>query len=304
MSTNLDESEFCSIRSEQTGEHLIGSAPFTETYLVIETPEPFGKVAFEESLIPVDVKIFLKEKLSGFPNARLLLGHGPHQPFPGGPRFFLARTTDPRPVLYEFKLRSYEDLLQIDFQAILSNAPANAINQRKEPIYLVCTNGKRDPCCAKFGLPIFNEIKTLHPDSVWQSSHMGGHRFGPLLLILPHGLVYGRLGTYDAREAVEAYSRGEVYLPRLRGRATYPQAAQVAEFFIRQANDLLDLRALQLMDAHEIRPGQWSVIFINPETGRTTRVVVAIEKTEQKVFESCQSEKQTFLTKFSLVYDG
>jgi hypothetical protein len=294
------ESGFCSIFSEQAGESLTGSAPFAEWYMVLETHEPFGKHAFEESQIPDQVKNFLIEKLQMFNNSRLLLGHGPHQPFPDGPRFFLARTTNPEPALYEFKLGSFDDLLQINFHALYTNSPACAVYRRHEPIYLVCTNGKRDPCCAKFGLPIFNEVKMLRPDSTWQSSHIGGHRYGPLLLILPNGLLYGRLGTFDARETVESFSRGEIYLPRLRGRSAYPQPAQAAEILIRQANAQFKLDDLNLLETKELSPRTWRVRFIHPKSGEITEVTVEAENTETSVFESCLSEKQTLIKNYSL----
>ncbi len=62
------------------------------------------------------------------------------------------------------------------------------------------------------------------PGQVWETTHVGGHRFAANLVILPHGLYYGPVGLEAATAAIGAYQRGAVALDRYRGRAGYPQA--------------------------------------------------------------------------------
>ena len=106
------------------------------------------------------------------------------------------------------------------------------------PRYFVCTNGQRDLCCARFGLPLYNLLRERFGERVWQVSHLGGHRFAPNVLVLPQGVLYGRVGTAvgDAGdESVEQFAAeveaGAVPRRHLRGRSCYPKPVQAAEGF-------------------------------------------------------------------------
>ena len=63
---------------------------------------------------------------------------------------------------------------------------------------LVCTNGKRDECCALLGRPIAQRCAPGAPGRVWESNHLGGHRFAPTVTLLPHGTMHGQLDTATA----------------------------------------------------------------------------------------------------------
>ena len=58
---------------------------------------------------------------------------------------------------------------------------------------LVCTNAKRDACCAVRGRPLAARCAAERPGQVWEASHLKGHRFAPTALVLPTGQVLGRL---------------------------------------------------------------------------------------------------------------
>lgn len=98
-----------------------------------------------------------------------------------------------------------------------------------EPVLLVCTHGKRSACCARFGAPLAQALARAHPGQVWESTHLGGHRFAANLVILPHGLYYGPVGLEAAAAAIAAYQRGAVTADRYRGRAGQPRPQQEAE---------------------------------------------------------------------------
>jgi hypothetical protein len=97
------------------------------------------------------------------------------------------------------------------------------------PLFLVCTHGRRDRCCARFGVPLARELAAGHPDEVWESTHVGGHRFAANLVILPHGLYYGPVDAATARGAIGAYARGVITARGYRGRAGQPVEAQEAD---------------------------------------------------------------------------
>jgi hypothetical protein len=110
-----------------------------------------------------------------------------------------------------------------------------------DPVFLVCTHGRRSVCCARFGAPVAQALAARHPGQVWESTHVGGHRFAANLVILPHGLYYGPVGVDAAAAAIGAYQRGEVLVDRYRGRAGQPRAVQEAEYA-----RLVESRALPL----------------------------------------------------------
>jgi hypothetical protein len=99
-----------------------------------------------------------------------------------------------------------------------------------EPVFLVCTHGRRNVCCARFGGPLAAALAARYPGQVWETTHVGGHRYAANLVILPHGLYYGPVGVDLAAAAIGAYQRGEITASRYRGRAGQPKAAQEADY--------------------------------------------------------------------------
>lgn len=116
----------------------------------------------------------------------------------------------------------------------------------EEPVVLVCTHAKRNACCAREGAPLARGLAARYGDLVWETTHVGGDRFAANLVCMPHALYYGALDAGTARDAVEAYLRGEVVLERLRGRAGQPEAAQAAEHFVRERTGLLGIDAVRV----------------------------------------------------------
>ena len=51
-----------------------------------------------------------------------------------------------------------------------------------DPLYLVCTHGKRNVCCARLGGPLAQALAARHPGQVWETTHVGGHRFAANLV--------------------------------------------------------------------------------------------------------------------------
>jgi hypothetical protein len=79
-----------------------------------------------------------------------------------------------------------------------------------EPVFLVCEHVQRNACCARFGGPLAVELTARYPGQVFQTTHVGGHRFAANLVILPHGLYYGPVDLALATAAISAYSGGVV----------------------------------------------------------------------------------------------
>ena len=100
----------------------------------------------------------------------------------------------------------------------------------REPVFLVCAHGRRNACCARFGAPLAAALAARHPGQIWETTHVGGHRFAANLVILPHGLYYGPVGVAEATAAIAAYQQGTITPQRYRGRAGQPKPAQEAEY--------------------------------------------------------------------------
>lgn len=118
------------------------------------------------------------------------------------------------------------------FEALARGERPGWGTERSDPLYLVCTNGRRDACCALYGRPLVAALSNVSPH-VWESSHIGGHRFAGNLVCLPEALIYGRVMPEHGVSLVVAHAEGRVDVRSLRGRAAWPVAAQAAEIELR-----------------------------------------------------------------------
>lgn len=145
----------------------------------------------------------------------------------------------------------YDYLTGLDLPALVRaeadepGALAAAATRVEETQYLVCTNGQRDLCCARFGLPVYAALKERVAGRAWQVTHLGGHRFAPNLLTLPDACLYGRVDAAEVDEFLEAAEAGQTVFSHLRGRTCYPPAVQAAEvLFGRDGLRLLHVETL------------------------------------------------------------
>ncbi|MFI0407582.1 sucrase ferredoxin [Actinomadura sp. 3N508] len=125
------------------------------------------------------------------------------------------------------------ELASLDLAALAAGRSPGLGERTTEPIFLVCTHGRHNACCARTGAPLARTLAARFDGLVWETTHVGGDRFAANLVCLPHGFCYGNLGETEAVAAADAYLRGEVVLDRLRGRAGTPEPEQAAEHFVR-----------------------------------------------------------------------
>jgi hypothetical protein len=138
----------------------------------------------------------------------------------------VVSTASDRRQASQVELDRYEDLLDVDIDALPTEPAA--------PTCLVCVHGRRDRCCGLHGTSVFRAIQS-HGVDVWQTSHLGGHRFAACALWLPDGLMYGRLRTEHVKDFVTARRAGEIgELDFFRGRCAYDRPTQAAEIFVRR----------------------------------------------------------------------
>ncbi len=133
-----------------------------------------------------------------------------------------------------------------------------------DPLYLVCAHSKHDTCCALRGRPVAAAIAELRPDRVWECSHLGGDRFAANVLVLPVGLLYGRVLPFAAPEFVAAAEAGEVIGALLRGRVGLPAAAQAALAFAHEHLALRRRRDLRVVSTGPVTAGAATVRLDGP----------------------------------------
>ncbi|HET7725341.1 MAG TPA: sucrase ferredoxin, partial [Propionibacteriaceae bacterium] len=101
-------------------------------------------------------------------------------------------------------------------------------------LVLVCTHARRDACCARLGRPLVDDLlAVVEGDRLWETTHLGGHRFAPTCLALPSQVVYGRVVSDRVSELADAIARDEVVPDLMRGRTTYSPPVQAAEVAVR-----------------------------------------------------------------------
>ena len=224
---------YCSIESRNNREPLIGSASRTDFWICLEYPHPMSEKALRENRLPEEIKAYLDLLQSTLSNARVLLIRRQRSSQDGALLLYLADGRDPSPLLYKLPLARYTDLLDLDIPAFFTQGGPTLPAPCNEPLFLVCTNGKRDACCSKWGLPAFKTLAQQYGEQVWQSSHVGGHRFAPNLVCLPHGVFYGRVPPGEVSAIARRYSTGLLSLDFYRGRAAYAAPVQAAEYYLR-----------------------------------------------------------------------
>ncbi|HKX33261.1 MAG TPA: sucrase ferredoxin [Blastocatellia bacterium] len=251
---------FCSELSRDAGEPLYGTASLGQVWLLLEHPSNWGEKALETSQVPDPVKTYLRAALKNIEGGRLLLirqGREASESI----NFFIVVARESAPYIRRFQLKSYEDLLELEIPKLAQlphrpeDPPADA------PLYLVCTDGKHDKCCAKYGLRAYQKLRAQFGGSVWESSHVGGDRFAANLVCFPEGLFFGRVSETEAEQVIRDHQNGQIYLSRYRGRSCYPTQVQVGEYFIRLQSGNLKFDGLRSLDDETGEPDQALVRF-------------------------------------------
>ncbi len=305
---------YCSLLSAEVERTIYGTATPTETYLLLEYNGFWAPKAIPGSDLPAKIKERLTEWGKNLPNCKTLFIRRDYDPETNDVHFFVIRATDTSPRLHAFQLENYQSLMDLDVPAILENAPEYETHRRDFPLFLVCTHGRRDKCCAKFGLPVYTLLDAAINSAgnpgrdgkripqTWQVSHVGGHRYAANLICLPHGLLYGRVNPENVAAIADSYRRGQVNLPNLRGRAYYEQAAQAAEYFLREQTGDLALDSYRLSAFVPRDSKQFEVTFLenHNQSGINHHLQITIEESGQMIYQGCSLDKQSEYKKFRL----
>jgi hypothetical protein len=229
---------FCADLSRENDEPLAATASRIDHWFLIEYRGLWTRDALPGSGLSDQVKQHLREQVASVPHGRLLFIRRPDRR--GSPQL-VAYTAASRPGetrITRIELDSYEDLRGIDL---------SAGTLVEHPLFLVCTHGKHDPCCARYGRPLYEALRDeLEPEWAWQSSHIGGDRFAGNLVCLPEGLYYGRVDRESAGAVLDDHLGRRIHLDHYRGRSIYTFPVQAAERWLRERAGLTGIDDLAL----------------------------------------------------------
>lgn len=266
----------CSVASQEVTEPLAGTASTVRAFLLVEVPGPWGIDAVRDSRLPAVVKKWLAG-LEPAHRVRPLLvrRHGRHEGRGGGgrARVFAVSVHTARPWVETTTLDDARDLLDLDPTG-LARGRSPGLTPHEEPLFLVCTHGRHDTCCAERGRPLCAALHAAAPEHTWEVSHIGGDRFAGNVLALPYGLYYGRLRPEDAAGFAATHLAGRLDLEHLRGRSAYPFSVQAAEIFVRRHTGTDTLAPLELLE-HTRHGTETRAVF--EAGGRTWQVRVHTE---------------------------
>ena len=279
----------CSTLSILEKEQLFGTAPLTQIWVMVEYPNSFGGKALEESNLLDKVKAYLFDIQKTLPASRVLFIRQEKPKDDAGINVFVGLSAFQQPRLYEFHIPKYDDLLTLDIVSLSEGKAELQKNSRQEPLILVCTNGKRDPCCAQWGQQVYFEMAKHSADFVWQTSHVGGHRFAANVICLPHGIYFGRIRPDQADHLISDYRNNRLTLHSYRGRAHYPPEVQVAEYYLVAQTSNLDIDAFHLLKSSPTMPDQWEVSFASSDNGIQYTLVISAHQSAFENYESCST---------------
>ena len=264
---------------------MAGTASTVRSWLLLEDPGPWGRDALRDARLPERVGLELQRRCRAAGVRPLLIRRASSNASSADGLACLAIRSGPEPPWIErTRLPKATDTLDLDLPA-LGRGVRPGFEPVDGPLFLVCTHGRRDVCCAERGRPLARALATAVPGATWESSHVGGDRFAGNLIAFPHGLYLGRVGPDEAAEVARAYADGRVSLQHLRGRSCYPMPVQAAEHALRtrEGFDRVDDVGLERT---EERDGVSTSIFPTPK-GRFS-VSVAIEESAPS-FLTCHS---------------
>jgi hypothetical protein len=266
------------VLGERLGEDLAASAPTASRFLLLEQPGPWtARNAVTHSDLDVGI-------------GRALLARADE----AGVKVHLIRRSSRRAQLARRSCflvdmaRGWIERHELGDPAEVLDLDLSMRSDRwEDALYLVCTHGKRDPCCARRGRPLARALKAHRPEQTWEIGHIGGHRFAATFMAFPHGLAFGRVPAAAGPGIVSALESGEIVLEHLRGPVGNPWAVQAAAVLVRRQ---LDLRAL---DALTVESADAETVTLRRADGTRLRATVARRVDERPRPLSCGDEPET-----------
>jgi hypothetical protein len=242
----------CAVQAELRGDSMLGTAwPYTKV-LLIHQPGPWGPRGLLESRCDPGVarRIDVAAASAGM-RLQAIRRPGKHEVGTPAGGFWVG-VADVRAGAVTWWRT--DDLAEVALELEAGRELRQPVMVDTAPLFLVCTHGRHDACCALRGRPLSHALQRARPGRVWETTHLGGDRFAANLLVLPSGELYGRVLPLAAGELAERVDAGEVLPGLMRGRIGMSPIAQAGLVFAHQhlgiaARTALSVTAVRRIDA-------------------------------------------------------
>jgi hypothetical protein len=259
--------------SLDSAEPLAATASRVDRWILVEYRGVWGYDALEASGLPQEVKDHLRKRAQALGPAKVLFIRRTERRRHSTLRVFWGCSAETGSWLRGAELERHDDLVDLDFD--FDGEPV------EHPLLLVCTHGKHDRCCARYGRPLYEALAEAADERwVWQCSHVGGDRFAGNLVVLPEGLYFGRVTADDAWTVLDEYVGGRIHLPAYRGRSCHSFPLQAAERAVRELTGLTRLDAVRIVSTAPIRveaEGRVYEVEVARESGELTYLTCSAE---------------------------
>jgi hypothetical protein len=246
----------CSDRSLERGDPLAGTGGYGARWLLVEVDGAWGAHAFFQSrLDPAVGRALVRRAEAEGIRPVAIRAYGRRADERRAQTQWRWALADSRPGLESVRWGAVDDpaeLLELPLDGI-AGVPS------REPIALVCTHARHDQCCAVRGRPVAQALSHAFPDLVWESSHLGGDRFAATMILLPHGLSYGRVPATEAVDIMVHYTRGQIVEAFYRGRSSLSNVVQAAQSYARTASGDSRIDAFAPLGEQRADDGAWVV---------------------------------------------
>ena len=277
----------CAEVSSTSAEPLAATASRVDHWILVEYRGLWDRDVLGGSLLSAALKAHFRDQLARLPHSRLLFLKKPERRRYGRRALFFGSSRVGTEAFYKLEFDHHDDLVGLDFVSALRGEETPGVPV-DHPLFVVCTHGKRDRCCAKFGRPLYDRLRAeTESEWVWQSTHVGGDRFAGNVVCLPEGLYYGRVDEGDVRALLNAHAAGEIWLEGYRGRSAYTFAVQAAERAVREEAGLTGIGDVELVGVEAHPERGWTVRL--RAAGTVHEVEVVAERAEEATYLTCSS---------------
>ncbi|MFL6089426.1 MAG: sucrase ferredoxin [Aeromicrobium sp.] len=241
----------CAAAATERSEELAGTASRADRFILVEFPTPWPRKALE--VFSDDVRDALADATAAA-RAKVLLVRRPGLRTGELRRWAVADARARRALWGTWETPA-------DLEALVDAVGATSTDGwSDEPVALVCTHARHDTCCGVRGRPLAAALAASHGDLVWESSHVGGHRFAGNLVFPLDGTYYGRVDADSAAGLVDSHIGGsQVAVEHLRGFSWLEPAAQAVAVEAHRRWGPAGVDAIRHADVVGVAPDVWRV---------------------------------------------
>ncbi|QPC81813.1 sucrase ferredoxin [Phototrophicus methaneseepsis] len=223
---NATSKAYCNCLAQERGLDPIGYADDFEDVILLEVPLPWKPNLYNEAgVLPQECIDLLQKWLKdyhegkGYNHRPLLIAPDKEYSVEGHRRvMFYTRKKGQIAIFDKVEyLVPVEKLGPLCWALYEDHDALTAFDTYRVPEHdatrdiLVCTHGTIDAACAKFGYPLYNEMRKNYSSDhlrVWRVTHFGGHVFAPTLMDMPTAHYWAYVGEEEAEKII--HRRGDV----------------------------------------------------------------------------------------------